>query len=186
MGPAASGQTHWRKRQGIALALLVTIGTGLWWFGAQRDNAPALALGAPLPAFTLKPIEGLAGSGFDAGALQGQVTLLNAFASWCVPCRAEHPLLVELAAGEGVVLAGMNVTDLPENATDFLAELGNPYALAGADTDKSVANRLGMVGLPHSFVIDPQGRLLLSHPGPISRKFVDEQLPRLLARAGVP
>ncbi|MDF2799600.1 MAG: DsbE family thiol:disulfide interchange protein, partial [Devosia sp.] len=69
--------------------------------------------------------------------------MLALFASWCGPCRDEHPLLLELAGRGDLVLAGINVTDLPENATGFLAELGNPYRLAGADTDKSVANRLG-------------------------------------------
>lgn len=173
-------------RRIIAIAVAIAVlGAGLWWWMGERNAQAMLALGAPLPAFALEPIAGLPGSGFASTALNGEVTLLNAFASWCGPCRDEHPLLLELAGRGDLVLAGINVTDLPENATDFLAELGNPYRLAGADTDKSVANRLGMIGLPHSFVIDAEGRLLLSHPGPITRKFVDEHLPKVLARAGV-
>ena len=165
----------------IVATLAVIVGLGAWWALSLGGKKDIIALNSPLPAFSLKPIEGIENSGFDSTALEGHYSLVNAFASWCIPCRDEHPLLIEVARQYQVPIFGMNVTDLPENAVSFLERLGNPYNRVGADTDKTVASRLGLVGLPHTFVIDPTGRLLMSHPGPISRNFIDKELPKLLA-----
>jgi len=165
----------------IAAALAVAAAVfGLWWF-TSMGSRQVMAIDAPLPGFALEAIEGVEGSGFDQSVLKGRVTLLNAFASWCIPCRAEHPLLVEIAGRGDVTVLGMNVADLPESAVAFLEELGNPYLRVGADPNKTVANRLGLVGLPHTFIVDPEGHLLMSRPGPIDRKFLEVDLPRILA-----
>lgn len=163
---------RWQRRGVLAAgsaALLAAGGAAL----LLRPSAPILAIGQPLPGFALTEIEGLAPSGFDQSATRaGGTIVLNAFASWCGPCRDEHPLLMRLAADQRITILGMNVQDLPEQALAFLDELGNPYARVGGDPNRLVANRLGLVGLPHSFVLDGDGALRISQPGPIDEHFL--------------
>jgi len=160
--------------------LALVVGGALVGFFLLKPQDDLMALGEKLPAFTLEPIEGIASSGFGSDDFTGRPVIINAFASWCVPCREEHPLLAGIGEQYDVAVLGMNVLDLPEEAAAFLEELGNPYEAVGADPRKDIANRLGFVGLPHSLVMDAEGRLLMSHPGPIDADFVAEDLPRLL------
>jgi cytochrome c biogenesis protein CcmG/thiol:disulfide interchange protein DsbE len=173
----AAGRTEPVRRWGRRKVLLGGAGAVALAGGLAgvllAPSGPAMAIGQPLPDFDLGAIEGIAQSGFDQRATRTGATLvLNAFASWCVPCRAEHPMLMRLAREHGITVQGMNVQDLPEQAMEFLAELGNPYARIGADPNRAVANRLGLVGLPHSFILDGEGALRVSHPGPIDEHFL--------------
>lgn len=163
-----------------AVALAIVAGGALIGFAMHAPEDEMMALGKPLPRFTLEPIEGIEPSGFGSGDFTGRPAIINAFASWCIPCRQEHPLLADIGGRYDVAVLGMNVQDLPEQATAFLDELGNPYDAIGADPRKDVSTRLGFVGLPHTLVIDAEGRLLLSHAGPIDEDFVASELPRLL------
>ncbi|GAB4123977.1 MAG: DsbE family thiol:disulfide interchange protein [Rhodothalassiaceae bacterium] len=129
-------------------------------------SLPSALIDRPVPDFALPALaEGFPGLS-SADLASGEVTLLNVFASWCAPCRIEHPILTRLAE-EGVVLQGLNYKDAPRDALAFLAEAGNPYRRIGADRDGRVAIEFGVYGVPESYVISGDGRILYKHVGPI-------------------
>lgn len=163
------------------VAVIVVIGGPIiWWAVGAREERPPLALDAQMPPIVLRPIEDIPGSGVDLSGGTGQMVLINAFASWCVPCREEHPILVEIAGRGEVTLVGINVSDLPENAAAFLAEMGNPYDMVGADPNREAFLDLGFAGLPQTVVVDSDGKILMNWPGPLTRRFIDDLLPKLM------
>jgi cytochrome c biogenesis protein CcmG/thiol:disulfide interchange protein DsbE len=112
------------------------------------------------------------------------VKLVNFWASWCGPCRVEHPTLVQLGA-EGVTIHGVNYKDEPQNALRFLAELGNSYAAIGADTTGRTGLLWGLYGVPETFVIDGEGRIVLRFAGPVTQRVLEETI-RPAMRAAAP
>ena len=182
-----------RLRFAIPLALFVAVAAGLFaglWLKPQE--LPSALIDKPLPAIALAPIEGLAGvPGFATGDLHGKVTILNVFASWCIPCRAEHPELTKLAKDaslKGVHLIGINYKDKPADALTYLDELGNPYERIGADRNGRAAIELGVYGVPETFLIDARGRIRLRYPAPMNPYDIDKvikpALKKLVAEAG--
>ena len=158
-------------------------------FAMNIDRDPGLVrsvlIDKPAPGLVLAPVEGLGLGGLDDSLLQGQVSLVNVFASWCVPCRAEHPYLMQLAAESEVQMLGINQKDAPENAAKFLAELGNPYDAVGGDDNGRVSIDWGVYGVPESFVVNAQGVITYKHVGPISAESYPEVLAAIeKARAG--
>lgn len=136
--------------------------------GREPDAIPSALIGRAAPAFELPPIEGVDVPGLSTADLaSGEVTALNVFASWCVPCRAEHAVLTELAEREGLRLLGLNYRDEPEDAAAFLAELGNPYERIGADVTGRTGIEWGVTGVPETFLVGPDGTVLYRHAGPI-------------------
>jgi cytochrome c biogenesis protein CcmG/thiol:disulfide interchange protein DsbE len=103
------------------------------------------------------------------------VKLVNFWASWCAPCRVEHPVLAEIAA-EGLPVIGVNYKDEPEKARAFLDELGDPYARIGADRDGRTGLDWGIYGVPETFVVDGEGTILIRHPGPVTRDVLRHRL----------
>lgn len=170
------------KRLLFVLPLLVfAVGAWFlyWGLNPQRDPAaiPSVLIDRPVPAFDLPPIEGAAWPGLsDADLGRGEVTLLNVFASWCLPCRAEHPLLVELVEAHGVALVGINYKDDPADAIAWLGELGNPYAAIGADPEGRAGIEWGISGVPETFVIDAGGTIRYRHVGPIHAVELEERI----------
>jgi cytochrome c biogenesis protein CcmG/thiol:disulfide interchange protein DsbE len=152
---------------GIPLALFVLVGVFLG-IGLTRDPStlPSALVGKPAPDFALPPLEGRDGHGLARADLGGQPMLVNVFASWCVPCRIEHPIVSRLAE-EGVVVQGINYKDRPEDAKGWLAELGDPYRLIGADRSGRVGIDWGVYGVPETYVIDKEGRIAYRHVGPL-------------------
>ncbi|MCC0079936.1 MAG: DsbE family thiol:disulfide interchange protein [Rhodobacter sp.] len=112
----------------------------------------------------------------------GQVTLVNFWASWCPPCRAEHPLVTDLAES-GVTILGVNYRDTPERADDYLAELGNPYAAIGADPRARMGLDWGVVGLPETFVVDGDGNIVMRFAGPLTEAVIANQIRPAIERA---
>ena len=155
----------------------------LFLFGLQKgdpSSLPSVLINKPVPAFSLpplptdNPVNGF--NGFDASDLKrGNVSLLNIWASWCVPCREEHPALMTLARA-GVPIYGLNYKDKPQAATRFLTGLGNPYQKIGMDQDGRVAIGFGVYGVPETFVIDGEGKILHRHIGPLTQEFIAETL----------
>jgi cytochrome c biogenesis protein CcmG/thiol:disulfide interchange protein DsbE len=144
---------------------------------------PSALIDKPVPAFALPPLlEGDAG--LTAADLRGQVSLVNFFASWCVPCRAEHPLLTRLAREEGLRVNGIAYKDRPEDARAFLAELGNPFARIGADFDGRTAIEFGVYGVPETYLIDRDGRIRFRHVGPLTPEAIEQDLLPLAAEFG--
>lgn len=164
----------------VVLAGLVAV------FAVSMDRDPNLVrsvlIGKPAPVFALPAVPTLDVPGFDTAALAGGVTVVNVFASWCIPCRDEHPLLVTLKERAGVRLFGINQKDAPENAAAFLAALGNPYDAVGGD-DGRVSIEWGVYGVPETFVVDAGGIITYKHVGPISARSLEEEVLPAIARA---
>ena len=148
---------------GVFIALAVALGTGLT---LKPGEIPSVLIDQPVPKFDLPPVSGR-DRGLSSDDLVGEVRLVNFFASWCFPCRAEHPLLNRLNA-EGIVpVIGINYRDKPEEARRWLDRFGDPYARSGADLDGRVGIEWGVYGLPETFVVDRNGRIVYKHIGQI-------------------
>lgn len=191
---SASGDrvlVSWRGRLVLLLpaavfaALAVALYWGLW---NKDDRLPSTLIGRHVPEFALPPIEGRE-NGLSSADLQGQISLVNVWASWCVSCRTENPLLVELAEVGTVSIYRINYKDDPEEALAFLEKFGDPFIHIGADRSGRVAIDWGVYGLPETFVIDAEGRIAYKHVGPFDRRSLEEDiLPvvrRLQAGSGV-
>ena len=121
------------------------------------------------PLFELAPLKNYPESSFSGDDLrQGKIFIVNVWASWCAPCRAEHPLLMKLSARKDVIVAGIAYKDAPEDAQRFLERFGNPYDRLGLDQTGHAALGWGIYGVPESFVVDGAGRILFHHRGPIT------------------
>lgn len=156
----------------------------LFWVGMHRDDPEALPStleGRAAPAVQVEPL----GDGpvvTDAILRAPGVKLVNFWASWCAPCRVEHPLLKVLAE-EGVPIYGINYKDDPAKALGFLAELGNPFAGVGADASGRMGLNWGLYGVPETFVIDGAGKVVLRYAGPITAAILDSTIRPAIARA---
>lgn len=154
----------------LALVAFV-LGFAFWGLTSGRDpNAvPSVLISSPVPAFELEGIPGMETPGLSASDLQGtgEVVLVNVFASWCGPCRAEHPLLTRLVEEEGIPLMGINYKDKAKDASAWLEELGNPYTRIGHDLSGRAAIEWGVTGVPETFVIGPEGKILYREAGPV-------------------
>jgi cytochrome c biogenesis protein CcmG/thiol:disulfide interchange protein DsbE len=160
---------------GVFLALA---GVFLLQLLSDRDVSvvPSALIGQPAPQTPLPPLEGAGLPGFEPSQFAGNVTLVNVWASWCVPCRQEHPYLMQLAQDERVKIAGLNYKDKPDNARRFLGELGNPYAAIGVDATGRAAIEWGVYGVPETFLVGRDGLILYKHVGPFSAEIIEKQL----------
>lgn len=153
----------------------------MFWWGMQRDNPdelPSTLVGRAAPVVEAVPLGDLPPL-TDAVLRAPGVKLVNFWASWCAPCRAEHPMLEKLKA-ESVAIHGVNYKDDPAKAQAFLAELGNPYATIGADNGRMALN-WGVYGVPETFVIDGEGKVLLRYAGPITEQELERVIRPALA-----
>jgi cytochrome c biogenesis protein CcmG/thiol:disulfide interchange protein DsbE len=137
--------------------------------GKDPHTLPSAMIDKPAPDHTLPPLVN-GKPGIDPASLSGEVRLVNFFASWCGPCRSEHPLLMEIGAGGAVPLYGINYKDAPEAAVNWLNQLGDPFARIGRDGDGRVAIEWGVYGVPETYVVDKAGRIQYRHVGPLSRE----------------
>lgn len=136
--------------------------------GRDSSTVPSALIGAAAPQTELPPLDGLDLPGIDASSFLGKLTLLNVWASWCAPCRDEHPVLMQLAADERVRIVGLNYKDNPANARRFLGDLGNPFDAVGVDAGGRAAIDWGVYGVPETFLIAADGTVLYKHVGPFS------------------
>jgi cytochrome c biogenesis protein CcmG, thiol:disulfide interchange protein DsbE len=146
--------------------------------GRDPSLLPSALIDKPAPSFDLAGIDGA--PGLTREALAGQVVLVNFFASWCVPCRAEHPLLMRLAEQEHVPLYGIAYKDKVADTAGFLDRLGNPYRRVGVDASGHVGIDFGVYGVPETYIIDKTGHIRYRHVGPLTADALEhELLPRL-------
>lgn len=144
--------------------------------GDDPSVVPSALVGRPAPAFDLPPLEGAGVPGLARADLDGEVTVVNIFASWCGPCRVEHPEIAKLSEDPRIRVVGIDYKDQPQNARDFLADVGNPYDAIGVDMRGRIAIDWGVYGVPETFVVDRDGIIRFKLIGPI----VPATLPGLL------
>lgn len=169
---AASRPSHRAVRLLLALPLVAfALLAGLFAFrvtdGADRSVVPSALIGTAAPQMTFPPLDA-SRPGVDPAQFTASATLVNVFASWCGPCRVEHPLLMALANQPGVAIAGINYKDRLPSAQAFLAELGNPYTAIGVDPDGRRSIEWGVYGLPETFIVDAAGVIRAKHVGPLT------------------
>jgi cytochrome c biogenesis protein CcmG/thiol:disulfide interchange protein DsbE len=182
------GVTRLRILLAVAPLVVLVALVAVFALNMNRDPAliPSVLINKPAPQFNLAAVDGTGVPGFDTASLQGDVTVVNVFASWCIPCRQEHPMLAALKEVSGVRIFGINQRDQAANASEFLRELGNPYDRIGADTDNRVSIDWGVYGVPETFVVNAKGIITFKHVGPLSERALStELLPAIRqARAG--
>lgn len=166
------------RRRWLALLPLFVFLALAGVFAAQllsgRDSSvvPSALIGAQAPQIALPPLEGVALPGLDPAQFAGKVTLVNVWASWCGPCRQEHPFLMQLAKDERVTVVGLNYKDRPENARRFLGDLGNPYDAIGVDDSGRAAIDWGVYGVPETFLVGKDGKIAWKQVGPFTAEIV--------------
>ena len=128
---------------------------------------PSALIDKPVPEFVLPPVDGRSNGLASADLRNGDIAIVNIFASWCGPCRVEHPLLMEVARSGEVPVHGINYKDCPRNAVAWLSRFGDPYTRIGSDRDGRVSIDWGVYGVPETFIIDGNGRIAYKHVGPM-------------------
>lgn len=165
--------------------ILALLGFGIWWNQHNDPRAvPSPLIDKPAPAFALPMLQQPARS-FGSADLAGEPYLLNVFASWCVACRDEHPILMQEGKRLGVKLVGFNYKDEPDDAKRWLAQYGDPYDIVIADFPGDVAIDFGVTGAPETFLVDGAGVIRYKYISPITPGVIaTELLPRIAALKG--
>ncbi len=161
----------------VLLPLIVFMGLStLFYFGLSAGDPsklPSALIGKPVPPIDLPPIEALTRDGkpvpgLNNASLKDQVTLVNVWASWCVPCRDEVPFLETLSKDKRIQLVGINYKDAPDNARRFLNRYGNPFVASGADANGRASIDWGVYGVPETFLVGRDGAIAYKLVGPIT------------------
>ena len=147
--------------------------------GIDNNVLPSALIIEPAPQFVLPPLTGR-DKGFTTADLQGHVSLVNTFASWCAPCRMEHPVLNALAKTKRVPIYGIDYKDTGEAARNWIDALGDPYTRIGMDSGR-VGIDWGVYGVPETFVVDKTGHIRYKHVGPLSEKDIEKTILPLVA-----
>jgi cytochrome c biogenesis protein CcmG, thiol:disulfide interchange protein DsbE len=173
----------------VPLALFLAL-AGLFFvsLGGDRSRIPSALIGQPAPATTLEPVPGLVRDGkplpgLTPAAFTGNVTLVNVWASWCVPCHDEAPLLMRLAEDNRIRIVGINYKDQPENARRFLGRHGNPFVAAGADPNGRSSIDWGVYGVPETFIVGRDGRIAYKLVGPINAQNLESAVKPAIEKA---
>jgi cytochrome c biogenesis protein CcmG/thiol:disulfide interchange protein DsbE len=179
------------KRFVFLLPLILFVAIAAYFaVGLTRDPSklPSVLLNKPVPTFRLPPLEGRTppdSHGFASDDLKGgELALVNVFASWCLPCRAEHPLLMRLAREKGVTVHGINYKDEPGDATTWLNRFGDPYARIGVDRDGRASIDWGVYGVPETFIVDGKGVIRYRHVGPMTPTDIEQTILPLIEKLG--
>jgi cytochrome c biogenesis protein CcmG/thiol:disulfide interchange protein DsbE len=182
---AAPQHRAWIRSWLMALPLVAFAGlAAVFWFrlgSGDPSRIPSALIGRPAPQTTLPPLEGLAANGapvpgLDPAVFKGKVSVVNVWASWCVPCHDEAPLLIELGRDKRLQLVGINYKDAPDNARRFLGRHGNPYGIVGVDGNGRAAIEWGVYGVPETFVVGREGTIVYKMVGPVTPENVDTVL----------
>ena len=182
------------KRRGWAFAPLIIFGIMAALFGfaltaGDPSKLPSALLGKPVPSTEFPALEGLLDNGKPVPGFQstdlakGKVSIVNFWASWCVPCIEEHPLLIKLKERSGVDIYGVNYKDQAEAGRRFLGRYGSPYTAVGTDRSGRSAIEWGVYGMPETFVIDGAGKIAFKHVGPVSPESLEKVLLPAIAKA---
>jgi cytochrome c biogenesis protein CcmG/thiol:disulfide interchange protein DsbE len=183
-GPATDAPPQ-SRRWLVALPLIVFMGVaGLFLLrlhGGDPSKIPSALIGRPAPQTALPALEGLVNNGIavpglDPAAFKGKVSVVNVWASWCVPCHDEMPLLTALAKDKRLQIVGINYKDSPDNARRFLGRYGNPFGTVGVDGNGRGSIEWGVYGVPETFVVGREGTILYKMVGPVTAANIDTVL----------
>jgi cytochrome c biogenesis protein CcmG/thiol:disulfide interchange protein DsbE len=164
----------------VAFAALAAV----FWFrlgSGDPSRIPSALIGHPAPQTALPQLEGLVAGGtqvpgLDPAAFKGKVSVVNVWASWCVPCHDEAPLLIELGKDKRLQLVGINYKDAPDNARRFLGRYGNPFGIVGVDGNGRAAIEWGVYGVPETFIVGREGTIVYKMVGPVTPDNIDSVL----------
>lgn len=162
----------------IPLVLFAAL-AGVFLLNIDKDASvvPSVLIDKPAPEFSLPPLPGREQGLSRADLTQGEVSVLNVFASWCIPCRAEHPLIKRLSREANVPVYGLNYKEkAPEDGVKWLDELGDPYAAVGMDLSGRTGIDFGVYGVPETFIIDGNGQIRYKHVGPVTVEVLEKVL----------
>jgi cytochrome c biogenesis protein CcmG/thiol:disulfide interchange protein DsbE len=149
--------------------------------GRDVSALPSALLNKPAPGLGVPELKGLTKAnqqipGMTPNMFEGKISIVNVFASWCVPCRQEHPQIVEMGKDDRLQIVGINHKDSNKNALSFLSELGNPYDVVGVDRAGRASIEWGVYGVPETFIVNHEGRILYKHVGPVGSRDLEERL----------
>lgn len=164
----------------LTIFLLLMLAFG-WALNRDPRTIPSVLIGQPVPQFTLPAVKGRT-LGLSSADLTGEVSLVNVFASWCVECRAEHPLLLRLKADGVLPIHGLNYKDSPDDAAKWLDTFGDPFTRTGADLNGRVGIEWGVYGVPETFVITKDGHIAYKQIGPLSPEALEDTILPLIRR----
>jgi cytochrome c biogenesis protein CcmG, thiol:disulfide interchange protein DsbE len=164
----------------VVFACLVT----LFWFrlgSGDPSRIPSALIGRPAPQTNLAPLQGLVRDGaqvpgLDPSAFKGKVSVVNVWASWCVPCHDEAPLLTELGRDSRLQIVGINYKDSPDNARRFLGRYGNPFGIVGVDANGRASIEWGVYGVPETFIVGREGSIVYKMVGPVTEENINTVL----------
>ncbi|MGV2127933.1 DsbE family thiol:disulfide interchange protein [Agrobacterium vitis] len=151
--------------------------------GKNVSDIPSALIGTKAPILNLPPLEGSNLPALTSSAITGKLTLVNVFASWCVPCRDEHPMLKQLSNDPRIQIVAINYKDKSDNALRFLGELGNPYKAIGIDPNGKAAIDWGVYGIPESYLVAPDGTIVYKRVGPFDAQSIEKGLYPAIDRA---
>jgi cytochrome c biogenesis protein CcmG/thiol:disulfide interchange protein DsbE len=174
-------------RRGFLMALPLMLFAGLaalFWFrlgAGDPSKIPSALIGHPAPQTALPPLMGLVSEGvqvpgLDPAMFKGKVSVVNVWASWCVPCHDEAPLFVELGKDKRLQLVGINYKDAPDNARRFLGRYGNPFGVVGVDGNGRAAIEWGVYGVPETFIVGREGTIVYKLVGPVTPENIETVL----------
>jgi cytochrome c biogenesis protein CcmG/thiol:disulfide interchange protein DsbE len=163
---------------GLAAIFLVQLRSG-----EDSSFVPSVLIGREAPETNLPPLAGSDLPGLASADFKGHVTLVNVWASWCAPCREEQPLLMKLKGDPRFRLTGLNYKDKPANALRFLGEMGNPFAAIGVDANGRTAIDWGVYGVPETYLVGKDGRILYKHVGPFTEQSIAGELMPAIEKA---
>lgn len=181
-----------RRRLLVSLPLVLFLALALLFFvrlfAGDPSRLPSALIGRTAPPTELPPLSGLVRDGAPVPGISpaifvGQVTLLNVWASWCVPCHDEAPLLMQLAEDRRLRIVGINYKDQPENARRFLGRYGNPFSAVGIDPNGRASIEWGVYGVPETFIVAPDSRIAFKLVGPITPQNIEAVLKPAIEKA---
>lgn len=156
----------------LFVCIAIFLGMGL---SLNPREVPSPLIGKPIPDFDLPPVKGRT-LGLAANDLKREASLVNVFASWCVACRQEHPLLMRISRESDVSIHGLNYKDAPDDAAAWLDAWGDPYKRTGADIEGQVGIDWGVYGVPETFVVDRNGQIIHKHIGPLKQEDLERTI----------
>jgi len=191
-GPATTDVPPQGRRWLVALPLVVFVAlAGLFLvrlYGGDPSKIPSALIGRPAPQTALPALEGLVRDGapvpgLDPAVFKGKVSVVNVWASWCVPCHDEAPLLTELGKDKRFQIIGINYKDAPDNARRFLGRYGSPFGIVGVDGNGRASIEWGVYGVPETFVVGREGTIVYKLVGPVTPDNVDSVLKAEIEKA---